>query len=270
MPLSLKKSAISLCAVAVISACASSPTGRDQLLLFSDQEMASMGAQSFEQIKQQEKISGDSVLNRYVQCVARHITAQVPKQYHQSGWEVVVFDSKQANAFALPGGKIGVYTGLLDIAENQHQLASVIGHEVGHVMADHSNERLTHSQLTGLTVAAAGVALSAADAENKALWMAALGLGVQVGVMLPYSRTQESESDVIGLDLMAKAGFDPQGSVDLWRNMAKASNGAPPEFFSTHPSHSTRIADLQANMSRAQGIAEQARKKGLKPDCRIQ
>ncbi|RCU48773.1 MULTISPECIES: M48 family metallopeptidase [Corallincola] len=269
MSISITKSAVSLCAIAVLAACTASPTGRDQILLYSDQEMSSLGGQSFEQIKQQEKISGDSSLNRYVQCVARHITAQVPQQYHQAGWEVVVFDSEQANAFALPGGKIGVYTGLLKIAQNQDQLAAVIGHEVGHVMADHSNERLTHNQLAGVTMAVAGAAIAASDSDDSAMWMAALGLGVQVGVMLPYSRTQESESDVIGLDLMAQAGFDPTQSVALWRNMAKASSGQPPEFFSTHPSHDTRIADLESNMSRAQGIAAKAHNKGLNPKCRL-
>ncbi|MFC1235428.1 M48 family metallopeptidase [Vibrio sp. F74] len=226
-------------------ACSSSPTGRHQIIMFSDQQMNSMGTQSFESLKKEQKISKNKKTNDYVQCVTSAILPYVAKQEGFSEWEVVVFDSEQVNAFALPGGKIGVYTGLLKVAENQDQLATVIGHEIAHVLAEHSNERMSQAQLANVGLQVTNATLN--DSEYQGLAMAALGLGVQYGVLLPYGRTQESEADIVGLELMANAGFDPYQSIDLWRNMAKASGGnQPPELLSTHPSHNTRIADLDA------------------------
>lgn len=235
-----------------LTACTASPTGRNQVLLFSDSDMSSLGAQSFEQMKQQQSISKDARVNAYVQCVARCVTQHVPKQASFDDWEVVVFDSDQVNAFALPGGKIGVYTGLLNVAKNQDQLATVIGHEIAHVLADHSNERLSQSQLASAGLQITNVALGSSDyAQYRNVTMAALGLGVQYGVLLPYGRSQESEADIVGLELMANAGFDPNQSVSLWQNMAAASGGnQPPELLSTHPSHKTRIQDLKSTIAR--------------------
>lgn len=232
-------------------ACTSSPTGRNQLLLFSNNDMSHLGAQSFEQMKQQLEISTNAKTNAYVQCVTDSITRHVPPQPGFSEWEVVVFESDQVNAFALPGGKIGVYTGLLDVAVNQDQLATVIGHEIAHVLADHSNERLSQSQIANAGLQLTNIALGSSEyARYQGVTMAALGLGVQYGVLMPYGRTQESEADVLGLELMAKSGFTPQQSISLWQNMAKASGGAqPPELLSTHPSHATRIEDLAATIN---------------------
>ncbi|WP_162064112.1 M48 family metallopeptidase [Vibrio taketomensis] len=246
----LKYSAIAL--VVGLTACSSSPTGRNQLILFSDADMSNLGSQSFEQMKQELKISKDVKVNKYVQCVASAVTKHVPKQSSFDNWEVVVFDSEQVNAFALPGGKIGVYTGLLNVAKNQDQLATVIGHEIAHVLADHSNERLSQSQLANTGLQITSIALGASEyAQYRDATMSALGLGVQVGVLLPYGRTQESEADIVGLELMAKAGFDPRQSIALWQNMAKASKGQqPPELLSTHPSHGTRIQDLSETMQK--------------------
>ncbi len=225
-------------------ACSSSPTGRNQLILFSDQQMSSLGGQSFEQMKKDQKINTNVKVNAYVQCVTSAILPYVAKQPGVSEWEIVVFDSDQVNAFALPGGKIGVYTGLLDVAKNQDQLATVIGHEIAHVLANHSNERISQAQITNAGLQITNLALN--DSEYKGITMAALGLGVQFGVLLPYGRTQESEADIVGLELMTQAGFDPYQSIELWKNMAKASGGKqPPELLSTHPSHSTRITDLR-------------------------
>jgi predicted Zn-dependent protease len=240
-----KFSLMALCSLSMIGmlGCSTSPTGRQQVLLFSGGEMSTLGAQSFDQMKQQEKISQDVKTNQYVQCVSNAITNTLGPQPDFSEWEVVVFDSDQVNAFALPGGKIGVYTGLLKVATNQHQLATVIGHEIIHVTANHSNERLSTSQLTTIGLSITDVALQ--GNQYKSIAMAGLGLGAQYGVIMPYGRAQESESDIVGLKLMAKAGFDPKESVTLWQNMAKASGEQPPELLSTHPSHSTRIQDLQ-------------------------
>ena len=246
-----------------IAACSSSPTGRNQLLLFSDQDMSSLGAQSFEQMKQKQKVNKDAKVNAYVQCVAKSVTQYVPAQPGFTNWEVVVFDSDQVNAFALPGGKIGVYTGLLDVAKNQDQLATVIGHEIAHVLADHSNERLSQTQLANTGLQITGVVLGSSEyAQYQNATMAALGLGIQYGVLLPYGRTQESEADVVGLELMAKAGFNPNESISLWKNMAAASGGNnPPELLSTHPSHSTRIKDLSATIKKLPNYGTQ------RPNC---
>lgn len=231
------------------SACSSSPTGRQQVLLFSGDEMSQLGAQSFEELKKNEKINTDPKINKYVQCVSLAITRNLPPQTDFKEWEVVVFDSDQVNAFALPGGKIGVYTGLLKVAKNQDQLATVIGHEVAHVIANHSNERLSNSQFVDMGLQISSMATSGTEYHEMA--MAGLGLGAQYGIMMPYGRTQESESDIVGLRLMADAGFDPKQSVELWKNMAAASgSNQPPELLSTHPSHSTRINDLQDEISR--------------------
>lgn len=240
------------CLLAVISltACTASPTGRNQILLFSNKDMSSLGAQSFTQMKQETPINTNAKTNAYVQCVAHAITTQLPQQTESNQWEVVVFESDQVNAFALPGGKIGVYTGLLKVAVNQDQLATVIGHEVAHVLASHSNERLSQTQIANVGLQVTDVAIgSSAYAQYKDVTMAALGVGVQYGVILPYGRHQESEADIMGLDLMARAGFDPKQSIELWKNMAKASDGnQPPELLSTHPSHSTRIQDLNTKI----------------------
>ena len=233
-----------------ISACTTSSTGRQQLTLFSESELGKMGISSFEDLKSKEKISTNPNTNQYVQCVAADIIKQVSPNEKPSDWEVVVFDSQQVNAFALPGKKIGVYTGILAVAETPAQLAAIIGHEVGHVLERHSNERMSQSQFAQIGMQIAEAGLSANNVESKQLLMSGLGLGVQYGVILPYGRTQESEADIVGLEYMAQAGFDPGQSVDLWQNMAKASGGSqPPELLSTHPSHSTRIKDLQTKIT---------------------
>lgn len=234
----------------LLAACVtSSPTGRNQVLLFDGAEMAKLGANSFIEMKAQETISQDPKVNSYVQCVSKQITDALGKQSDFDQWEVVVFDSEQVNAFALPGGKIGVYTGLLQVAKNQDQLAAVIGHEIAHVQANHSNERLSSSQITGYGTQIAQTAIG--STEYSAMGMAALGLGVQYGITMPYGRAQESESDILGLHLMNDAGFDAQQSIELWKNMAKASGGNEPmEFLSTHPSNETRINNLQNELKK--------------------
>lgn len=249
-----------LSAALFLSGCSTSPTGRNQIIMFSNAEMSQLGEQSFAEMKRQLPINKDTKTNQYVGCVANAIIKQVPPQADYANWEVVVFDSEQVNAFALPGGKIGVFTGLLKVAKNQDQLATVIGHEVAHVLANHSNERLSQTQLTNLGLQLSSAALSSSQYHNMA--MAGLGLGAQVGILLPYGRAQESESDMLGLELMAQAGFNPNESVQLWLNMAKEAQGSnPPELFSTHPSHNTRIQDLQRK------IATLPPARNKKPSC---
>lgn len=251
-----------------LSGCAThqSPTGRNQVLLFSSQELEQMGTSSFAQIKKQEKISQDAAINRYVDCVANRITAVLPNS--GSPWDVVVFESEQVNAFALPGGHIGVYTGLLNVAENEHQLATVIGHEVAHVLAKHSNEQVSRAQLSGIGMQIADAALGAGGISNKELYMAALGLGAQVGFILPYGREQESEADIMGVELMARAGFDPSQSIVLWKNMAKHGGEQGPELLSTHPSHGHRIDDLTKMQQQVMPLY-QASKHEVKNSCQF-
>lgn len=220
-----------------------SPTGRGQTLLFSEAEMLQMGKASFEQMKKQQAISNDIALTQYVNCVASRIISQIPG--NKLNWEVVLFDSPQVNAFALPGGYIGVYTGLLKVAKTPDQLAAVIGHEVAHVLANHGNEQVSRAQIKGIGLKLANLALDLGDVSNKDLYMAALGLGADVGYSLPFGREQESEADVLGLEFMARAGFNPLASISLWQNMSKASANAPFELLSTHPSNKNRIKELE-------------------------
>lgn len=240
----------------LIAACATSPLGRRQLILVSDGEMSQMGVASFNDMKKKIPQTKDGKASAYVTCIANAITRELDGG---QTWEVQVFDDKQVNAFALPGGKIGVYTGLLQVATTQDQLAAVISHEVSHVLANHSAERMSEGMAAQVGV---GVA-SAATGVNGEL----LGMASNVFFTLPHSRTQESEADLLGLDLMSKAGFDPRASVTLWQNMSKAGGGKPPELLSTHPSDSTRIQQLEARIPGDLPIYEQARAQGKRPRC---
>ena len=263
-----------LCVSVLTFGCASSPTGRSQLILYPDSQLAEMGAASFAEQKREVPVAKDVRTNEYVQCVADAILARVDPKTIPGGpgpWEVVVFNSEQANAFALPGRKIGVYTGLLEVAKNESQLAAVMGHEVGHVLARHGNERISHSSASQLTQSAVAATLASRDMSSGTgqTIMAGLGLGAQYGVLLPYSRAHETEADTIGLRLMADAGFDPRQSVLLWENMAKAAGGtAPPELLSTHPSNQSRIANLRSHMPEAEAIESDALRARGRPKCR--
>ena len=247
----------------LIAACATSPLGRRQLLLMPADQVAQMGVTAYAQMKAEQPLSADQQINTRVECVS---AALLSVAGDAGAWEVTVFQDAAANAFALPGQKIGVNTGLLNVAKTPDQLAAVIGHEIGHVQAQHGNERMSvqFATQTGLQLLNA---MSGEGSEERALVIAALGAGAQFGVVLPFSRSHESEADLIGLELMARAGFDPRASVTLWQNMAAASNGAPPELLSTHPAHDTRIRDLQKNMAPAVGLYQQAQAAGRRPDC---
>lgn len=250
--------------VLLLVACSTSPTGRSRVLLMSDSQMQSMGVAAYSNLKSEIPASKDLVDDQYVQCVAAAIIAVLGDS---GGWEVTLFEDPAVNAFALPGKKIGVNTGLLTVAVNQNQLAAVIGHEVGHVLAEHGNERvsLEFASQTGQQLAA--IALGDGS-ETSSMLLAGLGLGVQYGVSLPFSRTHESEADVMGLVFMARAGFDPRQSVTLWQNMAANSQGQPPELLSTHPSHKTRIQGLQADMPGAMVFYREALAQGRQPQCK--
>lgn len=231
-------------------------------MYMSDAQINQMGLQAFNDLKTKKSISNNNQHTQFVNCIAEAIT-------HESGgnWEIVVFADDSLNAFALPGNKIGVHAGLINLVDNQHQLAAVIGHEIGHVLAKHSNERL--SQKTALSQSVALIsAISQPTSALGQLGISALGIGAQYGVILPFSRTHESEADIMGLDLMAKAGFDPRESITLWQKMAQASEGQQPaEFMSTHPSHSTRIQELSEHMPKAMQLYQQSQSINKIPRC---
>ena len=219
--------------------------GRSQLLFVSSDQMAQLAASAWTDLKKQEKLSRDP---KYVSRMNR----VAPKIIAASGgnpaeWEVQVFDSKQLNAFALPGKKIGFYTGILDIMENDDQIAVVMGHEKAHVDYNHSGERYSQSTLaqTGLTVAQ--VATSGSRYQNQIVGV--LGMGASLGVILPFSRRHELEADKFGLRYMHRAGYNVDQAIVFWQKMASQKSGAPPEILSTHPSDATRIAQLQREIA---------------------
>lgn len=240
---------------------------RPKLTLIPQSTINSMGAEAFEDIKKKTPQENKTAIKAHIQCITQRILQHTQDETGVKDWETVVFQDKMINAFALPSGKIGVYTGLMGVAENADQLAAVIGHEVGHVIAEHGNERMSQGLLVQGGLAAVNHALDDEKKEQNVVILGALGLGLQYGVLMPHSRSHESEADLIGLELMAKAGFDPRESAKLWQNMGKAGGKQGPEFLSTHPSHSTRIKDLNANMKNALQIYEKTVQAGGKQNC---
>ena len=255
--------------LSLLVACATSPTGRSQFvgLAPSDAEMGKMGAVAYSDLKKKTKINTDPATNAYVSCVAHALLNTFPAD-EGKGWEITVFEDDTPNAFALPGRKIGVHTGIFKAAKNQAQLAAVVGHEIGHVEAHHGAERLS------VNTATSGVALAAAllvggNSNDSNLAMAAIGAGATVGVILPFSRTQESEADTLGLRYMAQAGFNPAEAITLWENMNKEGGAKPPEFLSTHPADSTRMAALNRQQSDVDPLYQQAKADGRHPNCKL-
>ncbi len=234
-----------ICLVTI--ACSTSPRGRKVIKWVPDQQLDAMGVQAFDDMKSKVPIERSASINNYVKCVAAPLTAQVTQHAPQGGWEIVVFRDDSANAFALPGGKVGVHTGLLKVAQTPSQLAAVIGHEIGHVIAEHSNERVSEGLGTQFVMAGLSSAMNQESKEYPWI-MGSLGIVAQGFVLLPHSRDQESEADIIGLGYMANAGFDPNEAVTLWENMRTAGGGAPPEFMSTHPAPSTRIQNIKSHI----------------------
>jgi predicted Zn-dependent protease len=247
----MRRTAISAPGIAVIAAmalaaCQTVPiTGRTQLQFLGERQEAQMGLSAYQDTLKKEKLSGDTGLNEQVQRVGRRIAEATGKGDYQ--WEFkVVENDKMINAFCLPGGKVAVYTGILPLAHDDAGLATVMGHEVAHAIARHGGERLSQ-QLAVEGLVAAAIGLAERDSKMATIYAGLLGAGAAVGVLLPYSRLQESEADRLGLIFMAKAGYDPRTAVDFWRRMAEAGKGKakPPEFLSTHPADDTRIRQIE-------------------------
>jgi len=249
----------------VVSGCETNPyTGRSQLLMTSVSEEMQLGAQAYSQVKNDPKLRQSQdpreiepvkrIVARIIEAAKRSKYAEMAQQFQ---WEVTVIkDDKTANAFALPGGKMAVYTGIFPMAKTEAGLAAVMGHEVVHALARHGAERMSQGQLTnvGLQVVGAAAGATGGGGTLGQAAMAALGVGAQVGVLLPFSRKHESEADYVGILLAADAGYDPREAVALWERMGQMSGGAPSEFLSTHPSHETRITQLKRWMPEAMAI----------------
>ncbi len=243
----LLRSSVLALAVVACTGCVTNPeTGRSQLLIVSEGEMTQLGASTFTQMKKEVPISKDASANAQVQRVGQRIKSVVNMPNAQ--WEFVVFESKEANAFCLPGGKIGIYTGILPITKDDAGLAAVMGHEVAHATLQHGRERVSQGMAAGLI---GQVGSAAVDAKNPN-WTSAFGqlygIGAQVGVLLPNSRGQESEADKQGLIYMVRAGYDPEAAVAFWERFAEygaKAGAAPPKFLSTHPPSAERIENLK-------------------------
>ncbi|KQN98582.1 MULTISPECIES: M48 family metallopeptidase [Stenotrophomonas] len=255
----------------LLAACATttSPTGRRQIVGgVSQQQLDQLGAQAFAETKAKQTLSTDGKQNAYVQCVVNALVAELPQQYRGVRWETALFVEKEPNAFALPGGKVGVNTGIFSVAKNQDQLAAVLGHEIGHVISRHHEERITQQMGTSGFLQIAGALAGAAYGDAAANAVNQFGsMGAQGVILLPNSRTQESEADVVGQRLMAQAGFDPAQAVDLWQNMMAAGGARSPQWLSTHPDPANRIRELQRDINALEPVYRQARAAGRTPRC---
>ncbi len=253
-----------LCLSFWVVSCASVPvTERQGLHLVPDSELTSMSFQEYDKVLKTSKLSTDVAKVGLVRRVGQRIAAASEELLRETGreadiknykWEFnLIEDDKTVNAWCMPGGKVAVHTGLLPISQDENGLAVVVGHEVAHAIAKHGNERMSQQLLAqaGALGLSLGLGLSGTSGLTSEIFMQAYGVGTQVGVLLPYSRVQESEADHIGLVLMAKAGYDPHGAVTLWQRMNAKGGSKPPEFLSTHPAPESRIREIESQIPEA-------------------
>lgn len=246
-------------------------TGRKQLIDTSPQQEAALGLQSFQQILSESQVVSSGPLPQQVKTIAERLIAAAPKveQYYAQTqntpadtdwnsyqWQVAVLQSDDVNAFCLPGGKIAVYTGIVPVAKDDNGLAVVMGHEIAHALLRHGGERMAQQKLVQLGTMAAGMSVGDMDPQQQQMVMAALGAGAQYGMLLPFSRSHESEADHVGLLLTAAACFDPAEAPKLWERMGALGKQKPPEFMSTHPADATRIQQLNAWMPEAEQVRQ--------------
>lgn len=250
-----------LLAIALLAGCASTPgTGRSQLVLISPAQEAELGLSAFQKIKQQRPVVATGKEADRVRDVGARIARVAPMP--NARWEFVLFQDKTPNAFALPGGKVGINTGILPITQNEAGLATVMGHEVAHAVARHGAEQMSQGMLVQIGGQVLGAALGSDAGLTGDLIMQAYGVGADLGLMKPYSRVHELEADELGLLFMARAGYDPREAIAFWQRFAAynaKSGGRTPEFLSTHPMDAKRIAQLQALMPRAMAEYERAK-----------
>jgi len=246
----------------VLFACATVPvTGRQSLHILPDSELLSMSLDQYNEVLKKSKLSHDPAKVQMVKRVGERIAKATENFLREEGmeseissykWEFnLIEDDKTVNAWCMPGGKVAVYTGILPVTEDDTGLAVVIGHEIAHAVAKHGNERMSQGLLAQLGAIGLSAALSTHPGPTSEIFMAAYGVGANVGLLLPYSRLQESEADHIGLILMAKAGYDPRQAIPFWERMNKKGGERPPEFLSTHPAPETRIDEIRAEIPEA-------------------
>jgi predicted Zn-dependent protease len=240
-----------LLALAVAAACATAPvTGRQQLILVPEGQVNDMGARAYQDVLAKSSVVTGTPEAQLVQEVGRGIAAVAPKEGYE--WKFSLIRNDQANAFSLPGGAVVVYTGILKYARAPAELAAVIGHEMAHDLANHGAERMSQQLLAQLGATGLQAAVGAQSPAAMQALMAAYGAGTQIGILLPFSRTQESEADRIGLILMARAGYDPRAALRFWQSMTAAAGPRQvPEFLSTHPADEQRLAGLREAMPEA-------------------
>jgi predicted Zn-dependent protease len=259
---------LSIAALATACATTTSPTGRTQRVgAVSQEQLNAMGAQAFASAKAKTPQSSNAGQTAYVRCVVNAITRELPNGW-QSNWETALFNDSSPNAFALPGGKVGVNTGIFTVAKNQDQLAAVVAHEIGHVVSRHHDERVTRQMGAQAGLGIIGAIVGSAYGQGAANTTSQLGGMAAQGIfLLPNNRTQETEADVVGQQLMASAGFNPQQAVNLWENMIAASTSRPPQWLSTHPDPRARIAELRNRAGALMPSYQQARANGRTPNC---
>ena len=252
-----------LAGVLALTGCATVPdTERRQVLLLSPQDEIRLGLEAFDQLRDELDLIEEGPEKEQVERIGERVVAAASNRLEDRGfdsldWEFHVVEDDQINAFVLPAGKIVFYTGMLELAADDDEVAAVMGHEVAHVVARHAGERMSQNVLIQTGLGAAAAALSEPQSPRGQATMAALGLGVQVGVQLPFSRRHESEADEIGLFLMAEAGYDPRAAVSFWERMEEATANGPPAFLSTHPGPEQRRDHLESLMPRALALYEQ-------------
>jgi len=265
----MKKYAIMVALVfgGLIFSCATNPlTGKKTLNFVSNSELFPSAFQQYGAFLKENKVIAGTTDAKRVETIGMKIKAAAEKYLASLGqpeylkdyrWEYKLVDSKEVNAWCIPGGKIVVYSGILPITKDDAGLATVMGHEVAHALANHGAQRMSASQLQAIGAVGVTLATGNQTAEKQQMWQQYYGIGSQVGVMLPFSRSYESEADKIGLTLMAISGYNPEQAVIFWSRMAASSGGkAPPEFMSTHPSDATRIANLKALIPEAKATAK--------------
>jgi predicted Zn-dependent protease len=246
----------------IIQSCSTVPvTGRKQLNIIPSSEMLSMSFSQYDQFLKENKLSNNAQQTAMIKKVGSKISSAVEQYFAQNNmadelngyqWEFNLVENEQVNAWAMPGGKVVFYTGILPITKTEAGVAVVMGHEVAHAVAEHGGERMSQGLIQQLGGMALSKALEQESETTQGLWMTAFGVGSQLAVMLPFSRLHESEADHLGLIFMAMAGYNPNEAVSFWQRMADAKGGqAPPEWLSTHPSDETRINDLKKAMPEA-------------------
>lgn len=248
------KKVVFLLALGIFLACSKNPfTGKKTLALVPNSQIFPMAFQEYNKFLSENKVVSGTADARMITNVGQKIARAAERWLNTNGytgylndykWEYKLVQDPQKNAWCMPGGKIVFYTGILPIAKGEAGIAAIMGHEVAHALANHGQQRMSAGQLQALGAVAGNVALSN-DPQNQEIFNQAYGVGTTVGVMLPFSRSHESEADKIGLKLMAIAGYDPLQAAYLWERMKASGGGAPPEFLSTHPSNSTRIANIK-------------------------